>query len=368
MSVNYREKLAEDLPKWVDAGWVRPEGAAAILAEVSDETSNRQTRIVGILSILGAVLIGAGAISFIAANWQEMPRLFRLGLMISGLWAAYGAGALLFQRGYDVFAHAAVLLGSVVFGASVMLVAQMYHIHGSPPDAVFVWAAGALLAGLLMGSNPSLVLSLLLVCFWGAWETQLAENVFWPFLPAWAVVAGVLSWRDCDYGVKIATLAIGAWIVSLGYTLPGQPHNDLVVGIGAGIAGCGLASQVVGLRVGDYGRLAVGLGFCIAVAGLFGLQFIDWHQKLSSVVGYALVVLLLSVAAIAWGLRTHDLTLIRAAYVAFAIEVVGLYARTLGTLLNTSLFFVGAGIGVIVLALLAFWLNRQLSLRTGAKS
>lgn len=366
MSSSYRKKLAEDLPRWVDAGWVLPEGAQAILAEVAAEEPDRKNRFVGILSILGAVLIGAGVISFIAANWQEMPRLFRLGLMISLLWAAYATAAFLFARGLALFAHGAVLVGSVVFGASVMLVAQMYHLHGNPPDAVIVWAAGALVAGLLMGSNPSLVLSLLLVCLWGGWETQLREAVFWPFLAAWGVVAAALMWRECAYGLKLATLALAVWIVSLGYTLPEPPHNELVLAIGAAIGGFGVALQFAGRAFDAYGRLAVALGFGVAIAALLGLQFIDWQRELASVIGLAVVTLTLSLAAVAWALRTEDRWLLRAAFLAFSIEVVCLYARTLGTLMNTSFFFVGAGIFVIALALLAFWLNGKLRERLGA--
>jgi uncharacterized membrane protein len=368
MSLSYRKKLAEDLPRWVAEGWVRPEGAQAILAEVSNDGPDWQNRIVGILSILGAVLIGAGVISFVAANWQEMPRLVRLGLMVGMLWAAYGAGAFLFERGLALFAHGAVLVGSVVFGASVMLVAQMYHLHGNPPDAVIVWGAGALLAGLLMRSNPSLVLSLLLVCLWGGWETQLRGGVFWLFLPAWGVVVAAMIWRGCEYGVKLAAVALGVWIVSLGYTLPGSPRNELVLAIGAAIAGGGLALQYGGQMLRPYGRLAVALGFGVAIAALLGLQFIDWRRELWSVIGLAAVTLTLSLAAVAWGVRTQDRWLMRAAFVAFAIEVVSLYARTLGTLMNTSFFFVGAGVGVIALALLAFWLNRKLGERMGAIS
>ena len=368
MSSRYRKKLAEDLPRWVDAGWVMPEGARAILAEVAAQEPDRKNRFVGILSILGAVLIGAGVISFVAANWQEMPRLFRLGLMISLLWAAYGTAAFLFARGLSLFAHGAVLVGSVVFGASVMLVAQMYHLHGNPPDAVIVWSAGALVAGLLMRSNPSLVLSLLLVCLWGGWETQLREAVFWPFLAAWGAVFAALMWRECAYGLKLATLALGVWIVSLAYTLPEPPQNELVLAIGAAIGCFGIALQFAGRSFEVYGRLAVALGFGVAIVALLGLQFIDWRRELGSVIGLAVVTLMLSLAALGWALRTEDRWLLRAAFLAFSIEVVCLYGRTLGTLMNTSVFFLGAGVFVIALALLAFWLNGKLGGRLGART
>ena len=56
---------------------------------------------------------------------------------------------MLFARKLDAFAHAAVLAGIAVFGAGIMLIAQMYHMEGNPPDAVLFWALGALLAAVL---------------------------------------------------------------------------------------------------------------------------------------------------------------------------------------------------------------------------
>ena len=60
--------------------------------------------------------------------------------------ACYGGAAWLFARRLAAFAHAAVLAGIAVYGASIMLIAQMYHMEGNPPDAVLMWALGALLA------------------------------------------------------------------------------------------------------------------------------------------------------------------------------------------------------------------------------
>ena len=46
-----------------------------------------------------------------------------------------------------------MLGGIAVYGASIMLIAQMYHMEGNPPDAVLMWALGALLAAVLVRST-----------------------------------------------------------------------------------------------------------------------------------------------------------------------------------------------------------------------
>ncbi len=366
----YRRRLEVDLPRWVEAGYVKPDGMRAILSEFDQDASvagfNLSNRMVAMLSLLGAILMGAGVVSFVAANWQEMPRLLRLGLMGGCIWAAYGVGALLFQRGLDVFAHSAVLFGSALFGASVMLVAQMYHLYGNPPDAVLLWAVGSLLAGLLFRSNPSALLCLGLVCLWGSWETQIGQGVFWWFVPALGAVTAVLAHNACGYGVKIAVAALGVWIVSLGYILDKGHAHLLVLAIGAAVAAGGVAVQQAVPRFSEAGRIMLLLGFAVAVAALLALQFVE-NANLVALLVLAAITIGIAIGAIAWGLRMNDLALSRAGYGAFAIEVVGLFIKTVGSLIGSSLFFVVTGAGVIGLAVLAFWINKRMGLIQAAK-
>jgi len=269
-----------------------------------------------------------------------------------------------------VFAHAAVFLGSALFGASVMLVAQMYHLYGNPADAVIVWAAGAMLAGLLFRSDASALMSLALVCLWGSWETEQARGVFLPFLPALGAVAAVLAHNTCGYGVKAAVAALGVWIVSLGYLLNQGHAHLLVLAIGAGIVAGGIAVQQGAPRFAEAGRVMLVLGFAVATMALFGMQFVD-SPTLLALLLLAAVAILSAIAAIAWGLKTHDLTLSRTGYAAFFLEVVSLFVKTVGTLIGSSLFFVVTGAGVIGLAVLAYVLDkrmRQFQATEGGKS
>ena len=140
----YRTKVERDLARWQSAGWVNEAGASAIRTDLSSRKS--PFGVAPVFAILGAVLFGFAVMSFVAAHWTGMSKLARLALLLVTLWGCYGGGALLFQRQLNAFAHAAVLGGIAVYGASIMLIAQMYHMEGNPPDAVLMWALGALLA------------------------------------------------------------------------------------------------------------------------------------------------------------------------------------------------------------------------------
>ncbi len=269
----YARRLDRDLPRWRAAGWVTADGEAAIRRDVASQSSG--VKLAQVLGILGAVLIGFGAMSFVAAHWDEMARLFRLAIIFVGLFGAYGLAGLLFDREHPAFAHAAILAGVAIFGAGIMLIAQMFHISGNPPDAVLTWALGALLAGVVLRSDPSLALAMLLMGLWSGWEMGDSGAVHWPFLLGWGAVAAAMLWRGWIPGLHLAAIVMSAWIINLGYFLFNGHGHGLVVGIGLLIAAAGLAAPVVFERWNGWAASALAYGTTIAFAGLFALQFIE---------------------------------------------------------------------------------------------
>jgi uncharacterized membrane protein len=346
----YERRLDRDLARWRAAGLISPEAEAAIRADLA--TRARGPGLSAALGLLGAVLLGFGAMSFVAANWQEMSKLARIGLLLGTLWTSYGAAGVLFRRNLPGFANAAVLLGVALFGASIMLIAQMYHIDGNPPDAVLTWAAGALLAGVALGSNPALGLAMLLVALWSGWQTVLLDGVHWAFLLGWAAVAAAIAWRRWGAGLHLAAIVLAAWVIGLGYLLNNGQAHPLVAGLGVAVAAAGLAAeQVPDLR--RYTASLLGYGGTIAFAGLFALQFIE-RTTTGEQVLYGLLTLAGVLAAILWGARSGHRGVLWLGYTGFSIWVLAVYFETIGTLLGSSLFFLATGVLVIGLAWLAY--------------
>jgi len=355
----YAKRLDRDLARWREAGWVSADGEAAIRRDLSTAESGR-LNLASALGILGAVLIGFGIMSFVAAHWSEMPRVFRLALIFGGLFASYGIAGVLFERRHPAFAHAAVLAGVSIFGAGIMLIAQMFHIEGNPPDAVLTWAVGALAAGILLHSRPALALAMLLMCLWSGWEMSLTGGTHWPFLLGWGAVAAAIASERWIGGLHLAAVALAIWIISLGYTLfasDGAGHSIVVV-IGLLIAGAGLAIPQIEQRFADWSIPAIAYGMTIAFAGLFALQFIE-EAPLSTFILLAIAALVLVLGGIALGLKEGSQALLWLGYMGFSIEVLGLYFKTIGTLLGSSLFFLSAGAIVILLAYVAYRLHAR---------
>ncbi|MCC7252988.1 DUF2157 domain-containing protein [Hyphomicrobium sp.] len=353
---SYRKRIDQDLVRWREAGWVTPEGETAIRQDL--EKGVRTLGLANALAILSAVLIGFAVMSFVAANWQTMPRILRLSLMLAALWGSYGLAGLLARRGMTGFANAAILLGVGIFGGSIMLISQMYHMHGNPADAVLLWAGGALLAGVMLRSNPSLAFAMVLVIYWGVSEALRLEKVFWPFLIPWALISAAYYWQRWRPGLHLSGLALAGFVISLGYRLNDGHAHGLVVAAGLAVMAAAIAGERLQPDRPALWSGALNYGLVIALAGLWALQFFE-EPALDVFILLAVLALALLIAAIFWGLRSGNRGALWLGYVGFSVEILAIYGKTIGTLLNTSLFFLVAGLIVSGLAAVAYRLHAR---------
>jgi uncharacterized membrane protein len=368
----YRHKVERDLARWQTEGWVSEAGASAIRSDLQSRKS--AFGVAAIFALLGAVLFGFAVMSFVAAHWTGMSKLARLGLLLVTLWGCYGAAAYLFQRQLNAFAHAAVLGGIAVFGASIMLIAQMYHMEGNPPDAVLTWALGALLTAVLLRSNPALAATFVLLVVWTCMERGLNEWAHWSFLVPWAATTAAAAWLGWRPGLHLAAISLVVWLVPLGYLILDHHAHWIVALIGIVVAGgAAVGAKEIDARVPASSALFT-YGLITTFAGLFILQFIDDLRVYGSpqdsasiqrLVLLAILTLGLLLGAMLWAMNSDNRAALWLAYAGFAVEIFTLYLKTFGSLLNTSLFFLIAAAIVSLLAWAAYKLHQRKS-PTGA--
>ena len=142
----FLKRLRRELPQWREEGWIVAESEPAILAHVAAQAGGARRAPLA-FAILGVILFGAGVITFFAANWAEMAKIAKLAVLFGGLWSAYAAAGWLLTRnesGERQFGQALLLLGLILFGANIMLIAQIYHIDAHFPNGALLWAVGGL--------------------------------------------------------------------------------------------------------------------------------------------------------------------------------------------------------------------------------
>lgn len=352
----YKRRLLRDLDRWQSNGWLSTEGRAAIAADV--ESGAHAFNLASALGILASVLFGFAALSFVAAHWEDVPRLARLALLLASIWAGYGLAGWFATRGQPYLADAAVLFSGGMFGASIMLVSQMYHIAGDPLDGLLLWWIGTLVSGVALRSNPALALTMILVCVWSSMHVAASGDVHWPFLIGWGLVTMAFVWQRWWPGLHLSALTLTVFIVSLGYLMGHGHSHDLVAIIGV-LAALGF----VGLEKSrpDLGQIVAPLfvyAIAITFAGLFALQFFE-SPSVGRLIVLAIITLVLLIAAISHALSTGNRGALWLGYIAFSIEILALYGQTVGSILGTSLFFLIAALIVAALAYAALRLARR---------
>ena len=164
----FTSQLQQEVAAWQRDGTISAEQGRAILARYPEaptgyEAARRRHGLVVGLSILGAVLLGLGIITFFAANWNEIPRGVKLGALIAAVVLSYGAGYFLWQRlGYTALGIALVLLGCIIYGAGVHLIGQIYHVPVDHPNLTAFWFLGVLPLAYVTRSKPVTFLAVIL--------------------------------------------------------------------------------------------------------------------------------------------------------------------------------------------------------------
>lgn len=284
----FREELRRALPAWEREGLVAPEAAEVLRARYRLDAPDADGPGLLPVYVLGALLLGAGVISLVAWHWESMPAAAKLLVIGVGLVAAHAGGHALWRGRMPRLGHALCLLGTLVFGAGVGLVAQIFHVSGEWWAGFAAFAAGALLAGVLYPSVPTLILGAVLAL--GVAGPGLAQDHPLPGVAlAWvlAIALLALAWRARSRALAVVT-ALG-----LATTLPrglvGARAVDWIpltlASLAAALAATPLAVAPLGAR-GDTGaRLAGALrpvgrvGF-LAVAYFLSFVELARHVRL----------------------------------------------------------------------------------------
>jgi uncharacterized membrane protein len=223
----FAEQIAQETRAWARDGLISEQQAEAIRARYArGASSERRGRLITVLATIGVVAVGVGVILFFAANWDGIPKLGRLVLLLVGLAGTLAGGEALRGR-YPRVGEAVTFLGGLLFGAAIFLVGQMYNVDDRHASAGFLlWTAGA--------------------------------------------VAGTAVFRTPRW----AALAVGTFATWLGFVV-GRVHYGEVVPFA--LALLGLAVYAVGTRIRESELLGLprGLGLALASLPVFVLTFGD---------------------------------------------------------------------------------------------
>lgn len=344
---SYLDRLQQDIDRWIAAGHVAADRRELLLADAAAwQPPASRAGMAAMLTLLGALLMGAGAIAFVAANWAEMGRLARVILLFASMGGAFGAAWWFMARAErPQVGQGLILLGVILFGASIHLIAQTYQIEAHYPNGVLLWAAGALLAAAVVPSAPSLWLGFAVLGLW-SWQEMFYDSlaVHLPFLPAWAAAATVAVvhrwWRCLAFGI----LLLAGWYGLTGLALMADLEYESVE-VAAVMLTVPLALWVLGDRVPHVGGVLHGLGVAGSVLGA--------AVALQPEVDYSRGGLTLAAAAVAAGAAVAAWAWARPSRLRLALAVAVALAAPLRLLVEASPLAGEAGDWVLMLGFLA---------------
>ena len=157
------------IEQWLHENLITQEQAKKMLLDVmqkkQETTSNKITIAI---STIGSLFLGIGAILFVASNWQLIPNVIKASLLIGSTFGTYAVGYLLKYKLQNLPKVGASLLflGSLLFGTSIFLIAQMYHVNANNHTLVLIWLIGVLPLVYAFLSIPIALLSIFLSYLW----------------------------------------------------------------------------------------------------------------------------------------------------------------------------------------------------------
>ena len=394
-------RLPGEVEAWEDEQLVRQDTGQIVLARyglVPGETalSLKRSKMVYILAVLGAILAGTGVILIVSSNWGDIPKLLRLVILLGSTGAAYHLGyRMAYQPGnYPKVGIAVLLLGSMLWGASIFLVSQMYHLGGAggggEKTALLIWFFGVLPLAYILWSPLHMGLALAIGTVWLCWQMSdmglLDFRTDMTFVLYVAIGACLYAlsriharWRSAgklEGALRFFALAFVFYsLYMLSFKFPWSsyrwygyhaPNTDMwTVRIIVLVAGF-----LSALWLYDIGRkrdrstvcealvVAALVIMCLVLFLTRGMITSSPNDEYSPDSGAAIawfinaVLFLCVIGIIAIGWHRNRSALLTFGVIVFALQVIARYFEVISTMLRGGLFFLGAGALLILGAVL----------------
>jgi uncharacterized membrane protein len=173
-SEQFARALKNEVPLWLDAGVIEKANASSLLAMYP--VSESGNRLIAIISILGSILVGLGALLFVGSNWQAMSSTTKLEIICSFVVTVnLMAIKLHLYSHHQKLGSALFLLGGIFYGAGIWLIAQTYQLDLNWSLGLSIWSLGLIPMAIVTRSQPLVVLNGLILLLWGYSQQKFVE-------------------------------------------------------------------------------------------------------------------------------------------------------------------------------------------------
>jgi uncharacterized membrane protein len=349
--------IARRLERWRAAGVVDEATAERIRRWETDHAVVQGSRLGRLAFGFGGLLLAAGLLLFVAANWQQLSPSGRFALfavLVAALHLAAGA----VQNRLPALATVLHAVGTAALGGGIFLAGQAFHLAERWPEGLLLWALGAACALWFLRDWPHVLYVALLTPAWlvAEWSARVgieARGAFavaavGVFVLAMAYVAAVgvearTKWRHELARVGAVVVLLGGWALpfSAFQNEPFFARGGVEIGTSWLVLGWSVAVLLplaVGwaLRGRDAWPLGVALAFALVVTRL------DVSEPATRLLVHGLY-LAGAVGVTAWGLCDAHRMRVNLGTYAFALTVLSFYFSSLYDKFGRSLGLIALG-------------------------
>ena len=168
-SNKFKQELKQEAEQWRTEGLIdqRIYEMLAQRYQFASLTTNSNNRFTTVIITLGCILLGLAVITFVAANWQVWSKSIKVAILISSFLITNITGFYIWQRAtvnwQSRLGQGLLLIGSLILGANIGLMSQMFHQTGTIDRLYLLWGFGVLLMAYGLGLASLGIVAIILI-------------------------------------------------------------------------------------------------------------------------------------------------------------------------------------------------------------
>lgn len=279
VSLGRRRWLSAEVQRWTEAQLISEQQGRAIVSQYPDEAALKRRGVVrGVvtLGVLAGAMVVAACLMLVEHNLARLTRYDKTVAVLGVVAAAFAGSMIGYRRGSQVMGEALALLGTLLFGAGLWALADIYHIQGHYPEVFFWWMVGTMVTATLLKAPMCSAAAVVLSGAWAGTEIlgfERGNSLFLVFSGLGFVLA---YWQRSLVVLVLSQVGLALWLLATGsviWRLDNQAVYPLV-GLGAAYYAVGLGGGA-GRRTPRCWQI---VGVAAVLAGLVGPSYWRFHQ------------------------------------------------------------------------------------------
>ena len=163
--------------EWQSAGLITEETAEGIRAFETKRAEAVSTKWPAMLAMaFGGLMLGAGILLFISANWDELSPAVRFSIVVAAIGLLHILAAWSRAKS-EILAMTLHAVGTIAVGGGIAVCGQIFNMSSHWSNAIGLWALGAMGGWWLLREWPQFALAAVLV---PAFVSAKLEDLFLP--------------------------------------------------------------------------------------------------------------------------------------------------------------------------------------------